>query len=65
MTNIGGRISDNAEIQVSDVAKALAVAGTKGISALVSQGCGTTKQTDGIKSLLINNVEAKKLAKEA
>jgi hypothetical protein len=65
MTNIGGRISDNAEIQLSDVAKAIAVAGIKGTAALASQGYGTVKQVDGSESVLINNVEAKKLAREA
>ncbi|UZJ55573.1 hypothetical protein CBS101457_004893 [Exobasidium rhododendri] len=60
MTSIGGRLSDNAEIQVTDVGRAIAMAGIKGTEALSSMGVGTHV---GGGRTFINNLDAKKLAK--
>lgn len=69
MTNVVGRISDNVDIQVTDVAKAMLVAGTRGTAGLTNLGAGdapkdTFNRSGDSKVTYVNNSQAKKLAKE-
>lgn len=68
MTNLGGRISSNIEIQVEDVAKAMSVAGMKGSHELSMSKVGSPfiEESPGkSRNTIINNLEAKRLARTA
>lgn len=68
MTNVGAKFSNSVEIKVTDLAKAMLLAGVKGSSGITSIGAGNppsdtfTRSKDSTVTV-ISNAEAKRLAK--